>query len=353
LIKEIDSLPSIPGLAGIADTDQFPLNDAALIRLGAIVAMLDEVPTELLQGPERSNFMVALEAIKTAIDRFKSRDDKDRRRLFSSDPLRIIPPFGLNPVALLKRSLVSFPNYTPKQLRRRLLEALASYQGKDIYAFIPDSALCAFGVDISEGRKHLKILQSDGMVETQKLNLGAFKARLTPEGWKALEGLDQSEQEAQPTVFISCGQYSPEEIDLGKSLAAAVDELSPCRGYFAQNQSSLEGLSRHIFGALNRCVGFVAVLHHRGRVTTLDDERIRASVWIEQEIAIAAFLAQAQGRNLPVAIYIQKGTALEGVRQQLLLGAVTFENPDEVLNHLKKQLREGLFRIRISGVAAT
>jgi hypothetical protein len=160
VIKEIDSLPSIPGLAGIADTDQFPLNDAALIRLGAIVAMLDEVPKELLQGPERSNFMVALEAIKTAIDRFNSRSDKDRRRLFSSDPLRIIPPFNLNPVALLKRSLVSFPNYTPKQVRRRLLEALASYQGKDIYAVIPDSELCAFGIDISEGRKHLKILHS-------------------------------------------------------------------------------------------------------------------------------------------------------------------------------------------------
>jgi hypothetical protein len=59
--------------------------------------------------------------------------------------------------------------------------------------------------------------------------------------------------EKQGLVFISCGQYHPEEKKLGQDLAAAVSELTPFEGYFAENQNSLEGLSRNIFGALNRC----------------------------------------------------------------------------------------------------
>jgi hypothetical protein len=70
----------------------------------------------------------------------------------------------------------------------------------------------------------------------------------------------------QGRVFISCGQYSREEIKLGQDLAAAVDAETDFEGYFAQNQTSLEGLSRNILGALKSCVAFVAVLHHRGVV---------------------------------------------------------------------------------------
>ena len=58
----------------------------------------------------------------------------------------------------------------------------------------------------------------------------------------------------QGLVFISCGQYRQEEIRLGKALAQAVNELTPFEGYFAENQSSLEGLSQNILGALNGCV---------------------------------------------------------------------------------------------------
>jgi hypothetical protein len=71
-------------------------------------------------------------------------------------------------------------------------------------------------------------------------------------------------------VFISCGQFRPEEIKLGKDLAAAISELSDFEGYCAENQVSLDGLSQHIFRALNGCCGFVAVMHHRGPVKTPD-----------------------------------------------------------------------------------
>jgi hypothetical protein len=53
-------------------------------------------------------------------------------------------------------------------------------------------------------------------------------------------------------------------------------------------------------------------------VQTLEGKHTRTSVWVEQEMAIAAFLQQAQARRLEVAVYIQKGVKREGVRDQLL-----------------------------------
>ena len=50
----------------------------------------------------------------------------------------------------------------------------------------------------------------------------------------------------QGPVFISCGQYTEEERTLGQALAQAVTDLTTFAGYFAQNQTSLEGLSQHI-----------------------------------------------------------------------------------------------------------
>ncbi len=147
----------------------------------------------------------------------------------------------------------------------------------------------------------------------------------------------------KPLVFISCGQYTDQERDLGKDLAAIVGELTPCEGYFAENQNSLLGLSQHIFGALDRAVGFIAVVHHRGTVATPSGRHVRGSVWVEQEIAIAAFLAQAQGRRLATLVYIQKGIAREGVRQQLRLKPVEFETESEILADLREQITKRNF----------
>jgi hypothetical protein len=145
-------------------------------------------------------------------------------------------------------------------------------------------------------------------------------------------------------VFISCGQYREEEINLGKALAQAVTDLTPFEGYFAQNQTLLDGLSQHIFRSLNAACGFVAVMHERGTVKTPHGEHIRASVWVEQEIAIAAFLRQALDRDLPVVVYIDRNIRREGVREQLLLGAVGFEREEEVLDDFHARIRDGRFR---------
>lgn len=144
--------------------------------------------------------------------------------------------------------------------------------------------------------------------------------------------------DTKPLVFISCGQFTEEEKHLGNQVVALVSELTPFKPYFAEEQSSLEGLTKHVFGALNRSIGFIGIMHHRGTVSTPAGSRIRASVWIEQEIAIAAFLRETLGRNIYVAAYMQQGISLEGVREKLLLNAKTFTTDESVLGDLRRVL---------------
>ncbi len=137
-------------------------------------------------------------------------------------------------------------------------------------------------------------------------------------------------------VFISCGQQTEREKLLGADIAQLVRELTPFEPYFAEYQTSLEGLAQHVFGALHRCVALVAVLHARGSVESA--KLVRASVWVEQEIAIAAFIQEALGRKLHVAAFIEHGVAREGVRESLLLNPKEFVETRDVLAALRQIL---------------
>jgi len=175
---------------------------------------------------------------------------------------------------------------------------------------------------------------------------GSFLIKIAPLGRRYFEELEQrAEQEnKKPLVFISCGQFHPEEIQLGKNLAMKVGELTELEGYFAENRNTLTGLSNDIFRALEQCAAFVAVMHHRGEVETLNGEKhIRGSLWIEQEIAIAAFLTATHNQDIPVLLYIQQGIKREGVREQLKLNPVEFTEEAEVLADFASRLKSGTF----------
>lgn len=142
-------------------------------------------------------------------------------------------------------------------------------------------------------------------------------------------------------VFISCGQVTPAELQLGNSVSDLVRRLTPYEPYFAQNQSSLEGLSRNILDALNDAVGLIAIMHARGKVVSFDGkEHTRASVWIEQEIAIAAFVTQALKRPIHVKAYIHADIKREGMRDQLHLNPIAFSQNEEILRDLETVLPE-------------
>lgn len=82
-------------------------------------------------------------------------------------------------------------------------------------------------------------------------------------------------------------------------------------------------------------------MHKRGQVSFGDDNTatlIRASVWIEQEIAIAAFIKHTTKKQLHIASYIENGVDREGIRDLLHLNPVWFTNNDEVLEEFKRKL---------------
>ena len=140
----------------------------------------------------------------------------------------------------------------------------------------------------------------------------------------------------KPIVFISCGQSTPEEISLGNEVERFIREGTPYEPYFAEQQNTLEGLAGNILSALHRAAAFVAIMHHRGTITTPSGNTItRGSVWIEQELAICTFIHHILDRPIEVILYLQRGISREGIRSQLRLKPVDFDNDSDVLEDLR------------------
>lgn len=140
-------------------------------------------------------------------------------------------------------------------------------------------------------------------------------------------------------IFVSCGQVTDAEKALGKQVCSLVREMTPHEPYFAENQNSLEAFTRNILGSLDAAVGLIAIMHPRGVVTFPNyHQEVRGSVWIEQEIAIAAYITQMLKRPLKIAPYVHRTIRREGMRDQLLLNAILFTDDSEVLSHLRDVL---------------
>jgi hypothetical protein len=145
-------------------------------------------------------------------------------------------------------------------------------------------------------------------------------------------------------VFISCGQVTVTEKQLGKDVCALVERLTPYIGYFAENQGSLEAMTKYILANLDKAIGLIAIMHPRGTVTYTDEtgehhQHVRASVWIEQEIAIAAYITQLLGREINLLCYAHRDIVMrEGVRAYLPLNPIPFTDDAEIINDLTGRL---------------
>lgn len=141
------------------------------------------------------------------------------------------------------------------------------------------------------------------------------------------------------TVFISCGQYTDAEKRLGKQISEMVRMLTDCTPFFAEEVQDLNGLDANILGALRNCVGFVTVMHPRGKIVRPDGSvQVRASVWIEQEIAIATYIQRFEHRPLPIIAFKHRSVSREGIRDLLHLNPFEFSDESEVLAELQKRL---------------
>ena len=137
---------------------------------------------------------------------------------------------------------------------------------------------------------------------------------------------------AKPLIFISCGQRTDEEKHLGREIIRLIEEQGLFEPYFAEFQSDLEGVTNNIFKKLNEAVGFITVMHSRGRVNDGSQQGERGSIWIEQEIAIASFLAHTTQRKFSALSFVQEGIQLEGVREYILLNSHRFRTEHDILD---------------------
>jgi hypothetical protein len=136
-------------------------------------------------------------------------------------------------------------------------------------------------------------------------------------------------------IFVSCGQFTEAEKTLGKAIVRTVKEITGADAFFAEEVQDLNGLDANILGALRDCSAFITVLHPRGKIIRPDQSsHIRASVWIEQEIAIATYIQRVEKRSLPVIAFIHRSVGREGIRDLLHLNPIPFSDETEILAEL-------------------
>jgi hypothetical protein len=145
----------------------------------------------------------------------------------------------------------------------------------------------------------------------------------------------------EPFVFISCGQYLPHEKQLGFDIKKAIEELTPFQAYFAEDQSSANGLVANILERLFHCAGFVMVMHPRGEVKNdLGHIHVRGSLWIEQEIAIVSLIQHfvRKDTEIKIAAYVHQSIKREGIRELIHLNPIPFDRDDVILPDLRSRL---------------
>ncbi len=102
-------------------------------------------------------------------------------------------------------------------------------------------------------------------------------------------------------IFVSCGQFTQAEKDLGSLLKETIDGQPGFEAYFADTVHNFDTLGRNVFDALRRCAGAVAVLPDRGMVIGPEGKEWghRFSVWINQDAPLKESAYSQLVRRLP------------------------------------------------------
>jgi hypothetical protein len=153
----------------------------------------------------------------------------------------------------------------------------------------------------------------------------------------------------QPTpkklIFVSCGQVTEEEKQLGTAVKNLVDSTESFEAYFAETVHDLSALGQHILDALHRCSGAISFLHKRGVVTgPLGEEwGVRSSVWVNQEIAILAFRNFLDFAKLPILVFKDNEVRIEGAMTSFIVNPLPLLNVPDTLTAVKKWLESTEF----------
>ena len=121
--------------------------------------------------------------------------------------------------------------------------------------------------------------------------------------------------EKEGLIFLACGQLTDEEKAVGLKVKQILGDEYGLNVFFAESVNDLESLNSHIFRNLSNCTGFIALLHKR------NNSENNTSVWINQEVAIIAYL-RSIGSDIPSLVMYQ-----DGAKTQQGLIKYTIANP--------------------------
>lgn len=138
-------------------------------------------------------------------------------------------------------------------------------------------------------------------------------------------------------VFIACGQSTPREKTLGVRVKALFKK-NKIDSFLAETANDLESLNTHIFKNLADCTSFLAILHKR------DKNKHNTSVWINQEVAVAAYL-RSTGRVIPSLVLYEENTIIEGLIKYTIANPPTFKSDDEALSKIEEWIKRQTFKI--------
>lgn len=166
-------------------------------------------------------------------------------------------------------------------------------------------------------------------------------------------------------IFVRHGQLDHEK-ENELRLLKLINDTPGFRASFAETVHDTDGLSQHIFANLERCDGFLAVMHKRGEVAFRERKLTRASVWVQQELAIVSFVNYQRhtGRRIKVRVFAERGIDREGLADALILNPTQFDRDEELTGLVQDWLagpdfaedpvrttREGLFESMTADLA--
>ena len=119
---------------------------------------------------------------------------------------------------------------------------------------------------------------------------------------------------AKPSIFISSGLRPGRELALAEALCEVVRQVTSFEPWCASNLTELRSLTSRIYEGLAECEGVISVLHRR---SDSDTHSGPGPVWVEQELAIAAFLNEHMGKPMRVLRYAEHGVKRDGLRRDV------------------------------------
>jgi len=143
--------------------------------------------------------------------------------------------------------------------------------------------------------------------------------------------IGNTEHKPRALVFISCGQRSEEEKQLGLACRDYLKSRNFAT-YLAEEFQSFEALTENIFHHLRNSEYAIFIDCKREE---LRSGEFRGSIFVNQELAIAAFLPINESR-----VFHETGVIREGVADHLIAKPIHFSDKQEFLAKLEEETKE-------------